>query len=103
MSLNFKYKYSLKERLESLPHQEYKGVIKDIPKALQISRSTFKRYLETRIGDSYSIPGDHLARLAKYLNCQIEDLLNFDPLPLSKKSIGLRTEKELACKLSLVK
>jgi DNA-binding Xre family transcriptional regulator len=103
MSSRLVYKYGLKQRLDSLTHQEYKSAIRNIPKALQISQRTFYRYLNTRIDDNYSMPADHLARLARFLGCRIEDLLNYDPPPLSIHEPNLRNNHELAKKFKLVK
>ena len=103
MSSRLEYKYRLKERLDSLTHQEYQSVIKSVPKALQISQRTFYRYLYTRIDDSYSMPVDHLARLARFLGCQIEDLLNYNPQPLCIKETKHKNNHELAKKFKLVK
>ena len=103
MSTRLIYKYCLKERLDSLTHLEYKSIIRSAPKALNISQQTFYRYLNTQIDDSYSMPVDHLARLARFLGCKIEDLLNYDPPPLSMKDIKNRNNHELAMKFRLVK
>ena len=103
MSSTVEYKYRLKERLDLLTHQEYKSIIRNMPKALQISQRTFYRYLSTRIDDNYSMPADQLARLARFLGCHIEDLLNYDPPPLSIKEANLRNNHELAKKFKLVK
>ena len=86
-----------------LPHEEFKIVIKAFPKALKISQRTFHRYMYTRVHENYSMPVDHLARLARFLGCRIEDLLNYDPPPLSIKEPNLRNNHELAKKFKLVK
>ena len=103
MSSRIEFKYQLKERLDLLPHQEYKSAVKNIPRALEISQRTFYRYMYTHIDDSYSMPVDDLARLAKFLGCQIEDLLNYDPPPLCIKETKHRNNHELANKFKLVK
>jgi hypothetical protein len=103
MATNIGYKYRLKEWLDSLSHQEYKSVTKNAPKALQISPRTFYRYINTRIDDSYSMPVDHLARLARFFGCRIEELLNYDPPPLCFKELKYTENQDIAKKLKLVK
>ena len=103
MRSKLEYKYRIKDMMESLTHQEYQSAIKAIPIALNISQRTFLRYTYTRLNDKYSMPVDHLARLAKFFNCRIEDLLNYEPLPLTMKKIVNPTKVELAQKFKLVK
>ncbi len=103
MSFKIELKYGIKERLELLTHEEYKVAIKTLPVALNISPRTFFRYLYTRVNDNYSMPVDHLARLAKFFNCHLEDLLNYEPPPLSSKVIKVQQKADLLQKFKLVK
>ena len=96
-------KYKIKERLELLTYEEYKTAIKTLPKALKVSSRTFFRYMYTRVSENYNMPVDHLARLAKFFNCQIEDMLNYEPPPLSSKRIIIRDKTDLLQKFKLVK
>ncbi|MCJ7449355.1 MAG: helix-turn-helix transcriptional regulator [Bacteroidales bacterium] len=96
-------KYRTKEKMELLPHEEYKVATKTLPAALKISSRTFFRYMYTRIHENYSMPVDHLARLAKFFNCQIEDMLNYEPPPLSAKGIKVKDKTDLLQKFKLVK
>ena len=96
------YKYRLKERMAMLSYDEYRLAMKAIPKALEISQRTFHRYIYTRLHEKYSMPGDHLARLASFFNCRMEDLLNFNPPPITMKGI-YKSKNELANKIGLVK
>ena len=89
--------------MDLLTHQEYQAAIKAIPIVLKISQRTFFRYMYTRIHEKYSMPVDHVALLAKFFGCRIEDLLNYDPPPLTMKEIRNPTETELAQKYKLVK
>ena len=97
------HKYKIKERMDALPHHEHHAAMRLIPKALLISQRTFLRYMYTRIDDKYSMPVDHLARLAKYFNCRIEDMLNYDPPPLTGISIKKKDKIVLAKKSKIVK
>ena len=68
----FANKYTLKERLNKLTRDEYRSALRVLPQALKISQRTFYRYMNTKIVESYSIPSDDLARLARYFNCNVE-------------------------------
>ena len=103
MIQNFEFKYKIKEKLEALTHTEYKIYLKTLPKALRISSRTFLRYLYTRIDDIYSMPADHLAQLARFFNCRIEDLLNYEPPPLSRKKLKVQKNADLIQKFKFVK
>jgi len=103
MIQNFEFKYKIKEKLESLTHTEYKTYIKSLPKALRISSRTFLRYLYTRIDDLYSMPADHMAQLARFFNCKIEDLLNYEPPPLTGKKMKAQKNTDLIQKFKFVK
>jgi hypothetical protein len=96
------YKYRIKEKLELLTYEEYKLVMKAFPRALKISQRTFHRYMYTRIHEKYSMPVDHLAQLARFFNCRMEDLLNYDPPPLTSRKI-CTTKTDLILKLNLKK
>jgi hypothetical protein len=96
-------KYKIWERLNSLSHEEYKIAIRTLPAALKISPRTFFRYMYTRIDEDYSMPVDHLAQLARFFNCRIEDLLNYVPPPLSARKIKLQDNTDLLQRFKLVK
>ncbi|MCX6262556.1 MAG: helix-turn-helix domain-containing protein [Bacteroidia bacterium] len=96
-------KYKIKERLELLSHEEYKVAIKTLPVALKVSSRTFFRYMYTRVQEDYNMPVDHLARLAKFFSCKIEDLLNYEPTPLSFRGIKVKDSKDLLQKFKLVR
>jgi hypothetical protein len=89
------YKYCLKERLNSLTLEEYKSALKTLPKALNITQRTFYRYINTRISEGYSMPGDNMAKLARFFNCRIEDMLNYEPPLLSSKEIKVKDKTDL--------
>jgi hypothetical protein len=82
-------KYRVREKLYNLPHDQYILVKKALPKALKIIQSTFRKYIYTRIYETYSMPADHLASLAKFFKCRMEDMLNHDPPPIKIKHVSL--------------
>jgi len=97
------FKYRIRERLESLSYEEHQLAIKILPKALNISQRTFYRYVYTRLSERYSMPVDHLARLAKFFNCRIEDLLNYEPQPVKIDGIRKKDKSSLVNKFRFVK
>lgn len=103
MRAYIEYKYKIKEKLDLLPYQEYKSVLNVMPKAMEIHQRTFLRYIYTRVNDNYSMPVDHLARLARFFNCKIDDLLNFEPQPLTLKEMKEKKKIEVAKRFNLVK
>ena len=103
MDTKKEYKYRIKEKLDLLSHNEYKSALVILPKALKIHQRTFFRYLYTKVHESYSMPADHLARLARFFNCKIEDLLNFEPQPMTLKEMKEQKKIEVAKRFNLVK
>jgi|WetSurMetagenome_2_1015567.scaffolds.fasta_scaffold03202_2 hypothetical protein len=97
------YKYKIKEKLDKLSHKEYKSAINIIPKALKVHQRTFFRYMYTTVNEEYSMPVDHLARLAKFFNCKIDELLNFEPKPLTFKEMKNQDKQDVAIRFNLVK
>lgn len=100
---NLEYKYRIKEKLESLPYEQYRIAKRTLPKALGITKRTFERYLYTRLDDKYSIPSDHLASLAAYFKCTMEELLSYKPLQITKADLNKLNVSKIARKLGLVK
>jgi hypothetical protein len=103
MRTYIEYKYKIKEKLDLLAYQEYKSVLRVMPKALEIHERTFLRYIYTRVNDKYSMPVDHLARLARFFNCRIEDMLNYEPKPLTIKDMAEQKKINVVKKFNLVK
>jgi hypothetical protein len=99
---SFELKYSIKDALESLSVKEYKVALKKIPECLGISQRTFERYLDVKATDTYSIPSDHLAALAIFFNCSMEELVNIDPRTIDIKS-SFKNKNSLAASYGLTK
>jgi len=100
---NFSLKYKLLEKLEELNYKDYQIAIQELPRVLGITPRTFRRYLKTRIFESYSISGDSLVKLSQFFNCKVEDLLNYDPPPLRVKGIRQHRKIDVRKKFKLVK
>lgn len=100
---NIQYKYKIKQKLDELPHKDYESAKKALPKALKISLVTFHKYLNVRIFEGYSISADHLARLAKFFDCSMEDLLNYTTPDLKLRGMKKHGKIDLKRRFKLVK
>lgn len=96
-------KYNLKEKLNMLTREEYRSALRDLPRALNISQRTFYRYMNIKISESYSIPSDDLARLARFFDCSIEQMLNYNVPPLISKELRVINKSNLVQKFKFVK
>ena len=103
MQHNIQYKYCLRARMNSLTREEYGQAIKTLPRALNITQRTFYRYMNTKISENYSMPVNDLARLAKFFNCPIEEMLNYEPPLLSTTKSKVKNKTNLLRKFKLVK
>lgn len=100
---NVQYKYRIKQKLNELPHKDYESAINALPKALKISSGTFHKYMNVRIYEGYSISADHLARLAKFFDCTMENLLNYTAPDLKLRGMKKHTKITVMKKFKLVK
>ena len=100
---DFSLKYKIQEKLEQLSFKDYRTAIQELPKALGITPRTFQRYLKTRIFESFSIRSDHLVKLSQFFNCNVEELLNYDPPPLRVKGIRKHGKIDVRKRFKLVK
>lgn len=71
-------KFSIEEKLDKLPHVERNEALKKLPAVLDVSRMTFYKYRYIKKNDNQDIPGMKLIMLAKYFNCNVEELINVD-------------------------
>lgn len=97
------FKYRIKEKMDRLPYRDYLLAKQGLPRLLGIHSRTFERYLYTHLEDTYEMPADQLAALAHFFDCKMEDLLNYDPKPITLAGIGKHEQKELALSLGLTK
>lgn len=92
-------KFSIEEKLDSLPHIERNEAMNKLPAVLDVSRMTFYKYRYIKKNDNQDIPGTKLVLLAKYFNCNVEELINVDvdvnhykgvnAVPKAPKAMGL--------------
>lgn len=100
---NIQYKYKIKQKLDELPHKDYMSAVKVLPKELKISSATFHKYLNVRIYEGYSISADHIARLAKFFDCSMEDLLNYTAPDLKLRGMKKHGKIDIKRRFQLVK
>lgn len=77
-NLRKKRKYAIYDRLMHMNVQEYKVVLNKLPLILNVSRRTFERYIYATMDETTQISADRLAIVAKFLNCSMEDLINYE-------------------------
>jgi len=70
-------KYGILERLRQLPMNDYKRLRSELPQKLCVSKSVFKRWLYLKRWDKTEIPLSYLREIAKHLNCDFTELINY--------------------------
>jgi DNA-binding Xre family transcriptional regulator len=99
----FTYKYKIKEKIEKLSYSDYLIAKRTLPKMLGINTRTFEKYMYTKLSEKYEMPVGQIAILAKFLNCTMEDLLNYAPKQITIKGISKEEKNDLAKSLGLQK
>jgi len=97
------YKYRIKEYLEKLSYPDYILAKKHLPGSLGVNPRTFERYIYVKHASNYEMPANHLAALAKFFNCTMEDLLNYEPKQITLRGLSRNVKNELAKNLGLTK
>ena len=100
---NFVYKYKIKENLEKFSYFDYSEAKRALPRLLNINKRTFEKYMYVRLNDRYDIPARHLAILAYYFRCKMEEMINYSPSQIMYKEMRRDPHEELAAKLGLTK
>ena len=72
-------KYRVKELLNNLPATDRDIAMKQLPEYLGVSRQTFSKILNVSVDDDYEPASGTLIKLASFLNCNVEDLLENKP------------------------
>ena len=103
IQINAVYKYKIKQKLEKLPYPDYQRAKRCLPKSLGINPRTFERYLYAKHEDRYEMPVNQMYALAKFFDCSVEDLLNYEAKDMTLKGISKREKRELAESLGLIK
>lgn len=97
------YKYKIKEKFDLLPYGEHMMAKRMLPKVLKINIRTLEKYMYTKINDSYEMPAGHLAVLASFFNCAMEDMFYSLPKQYTLMLLGPSNKNELAKNLNLTK
>lgn len=100
---NIIYRYKIKEKLEIFSHHDYILAKRVLPQVLKINKRTFEKYMYTKIEDNYDMPANHLAMLAKFFNCKMEDLINYIPQSFTINGLAQQENSKLASRLGLTK
>lgn len=100
---NIQYKYKIKQKLDELSHKDYVSAVKALPKELMISPGTFHKYMNVRIYESFNIRVDHVARLAKFFDCTMENLLNYTTPDLKLRGMKKPGKIDIKMRFKLVK
>lgn len=98
-----KPKYKIKEKLQSLPLDDFKIAQQNLPLVLNISSRTFKRWQDAKVGDKLEIPCDKLATIAKCLNTPIEKMFNFNIPEYNLKKLSSISVEDICNEFGLSK
>lgn len=97
-------KYRLQEKLDSLPYIERMAANKLIPLILKTSRQSFYFWRKIEKDSPKEIPYSKLQGLARFFECNIEDLAPIDcNTPTLKQSMHLLDAPKNKVKSSLVR
>lgn len=73
-----KLKYKIKLKLAELTEHQRLQVKRKVQKAMDISDSSYSRYINARTNETTDIPGVVLMCFADKLHCSVDDLYNND-------------------------
>lgn len=96
-------KYRIKKLLNELPAIERDIAMRSLPTYLGISRQTFSKILNVKVGDPYEPAAGTLIKLAGVLNCTTEYLLENCPEPITIEELRILQSGNTASDLSLSK
>ena len=96
-------KYRIKELLNSLPASDRDIAMKQLPEYLGVSRQTFSKILNVKANDPYEPAAGTLIKLAVFLNCSTEELLENKPAPITIDQLRVLSSSKTAKDLSLSK
>lgn len=82
-----KYKYRIHDLLNQLPHNQYKMVLKFLPKKLGVSPETFRKWRYIKKTDRATVPADHLALIAKFFKISLDKMFNYEIKQITFESL----------------
>lgn len=89
------YKYTIKERLNKLPHEDYVIAWKYLPEVLKITKGTFKNWCYFKAGDKVEIPGTAIVILAAFFECSPIEMFTY-PMEVEQIISNWEDEKKAA-------
>jgi len=96
-------KYRVKKMLNDLPAIDRDTAMKQLPEYLNVSRQTFSKILNVKADDTYEPAAGTLIKLASFLNCAVEDLLEQKPEPITIDQLRVLSSGNTAKDLYLSK
>lgn len=96
-------KYTILDRMQKLPHNEFVKAKKRLPKLVGKTPRTFERWLYATFDDTQEIPATSLRIIAVFLGCSMEELFNSPPPTLNSGGVRRKKAANLAVQLNLVK
>lgn len=103
MYLKVSKKYRVKELLNNLPASDRDIAMKQLPEYLGVSRQTFSKILNVSVDDDYEPAAGTLIKLASFLNCTTEDLLENKPQSITIDQLRVLSATSTANDLALSK
>ena len=96
-------KYRAKELINSLPATDRDIAMKQLPEYLGVSRQTFSKILNVSVNDTYEPASGTLIKLASFLNCTTEELLENRPCSITIDQLRVLNVASTAKELVLSK
>ena len=96
-------KYKVKKLLNDLPSVDKDIAMRNLPAYLGVSRQTFSKILNVKVNDPYEPAAITLIKLATFLNCTTEYLLENVPDPITIEELRILQSSKTANELSLSK
>lgn len=103
MYSNILTKYKVKKLLNDLPATDRDVAMKQLPEYLGISRQTFSKILNVKVDDPYEPAAATLIKLASFLNCTTEELLEIKPDSITIDQLRVLSSINTAMELDLSK
>jgi len=96
-------KYRAKELINNLPAIDRDVAMQKLPEYLGVTRQTFSKILNAKAQDSYEPAAGTLIKLASFLNCPVEELLQNRPDSITIDQLRILSSSNTARDLALTK
>lgn len=101
-NLHKQRKYTIYQKLNQLPHDEYRIAKHKLPMALKVNKRTFLRWVYLYKDERLEIPADKLAIIAKFLGCSVDEMFNYEIPQFNIAALRRLNHDQLAKDLNLV-